>query len=111
MQWLPTYLARSLGANKENISLTAVPYFVNSVIGMGNFYFSESRNASTGNYDFEIVNSFNFISVAGHLADSLIARKWTVLSVRRLMTSIGLIGPGIFLLCFCAVNNLWFAVM
>lgn len=83
MQWLPTYLARSLGANKEDISLTAVPYFVNSITGMA----------------------------AGHLADSLITRKWTVLSVRRLMTSIGLLGPGIFLLCFCAVNNMLFAVI
>ncbi|PSN40428.1 hypothetical protein C0J52_09265 [Blattella germanica] len=31
MQWLPTYLARNLGANKESISLTAVPYIVNSL--------------------------------------------------------------------------------
>ncbi|XP_076371148.1 uncharacterized protein LOC143257000 isoform X2 [Tachypleus tridentatus] len=83
MQWLPTYLARSLGANKEDISLTAVPYVINSLFNV----------------------------VAGHFADSLITRKWTVLSVRRLMNSIGLIGPAVFLLCFCAVNNLLFAVI
>lgn len=83
MQWLPTYLARNLGANKEDISLTAVPYIINSLVGV----------------------------VAGHFADSLIGRRWTVLSVRRLMTSIGLIGPGIFLLCFCAVNSLMAAVV
>lgn len=35
MQWLPTYLARNLGANKESISLTAVPYIVNSMLGVG----------------------------------------------------------------------------
>ena len=51
------------------------------------------------------------ISAAGHLSDALIANKWTVLSVRRLMTSIGLLGPGIFLLFFSAVNNILLAVM
>ena len=34
MQWLPTYLSRYLGANKESISLTAVPYIVNSLFGV-----------------------------------------------------------------------------
>lgn len=51
------------------------------------------------------------LSVAGHLADGLIARKWTVLSVRRLMTVIGLIGPAICLLLFCAMKSLLFAVV
>ncbi|GAB6026522.1 hypothetical protein CHUAL_012945 [Chamberlinius hualienensis] len=83
MNWLPTYLARNLGANKEDISLTAVPYFVNSLVGM----------------------------VSGHLADSFISRKWSILSVRRLMTCIGLIGPGVFLLCFCNVKSMLFAVI
>ncbi|XP_075229052.1 uncharacterized protein LOC142328844 [Lycorma delicatula] len=83
MQWLPTYLARNLGANKESISLTAVPYIINSLVGI----------------------------VAGHFADTLISRRWSVLSVRRLMTSIGLLGPGIFLLAFCAVDNLLAAVV
>ncbi|XP_054276843.1 uncharacterized protein LOC128995928 [Macrosteles quadrilineatus] len=83
MQWLPTYLSRNLGANKESISLTAVPYIVNSLIGI----------------------------VAGHFADRLVSRRWSVLSVRRLMTSVGLIGPGIFLLAFCAVDNLLAAVV
>lgn len=35
MQWLPTYLARNLSANKESISLTALPYVVNSLVGIG----------------------------------------------------------------------------
>lgn len=83
MQWLPTYMSRYLGANKESISFTAMPYVINSLVGIG----------------------------AGHLADTLIGRRWTVLSVRRLMTSVGLIGPGIFLLAFCAVDNLLAAVL
>ncbi|XP_014294199.1 uncharacterized protein [Halyomorpha halys] len=83
MQWLPTYLARNLGANKESISLTAVPYIINSLVGI----------------------------LAGHFADTLVSRKWSVLSVRRLMTSIGLFGPGIFLLAFCTVDNLLAAVV
>ncbi|XP_039286184.1 sodium-dependent phosphate transport protein 1, chloroplastic-like [Nilaparvata lugens] len=83
MQWLPTYLARSLDANQHSISLTAVPYIVNSLVGI----------------------------VAGHFADTLISKRWSVLSVRRLMTSIGLLGPGVFLLAFCAVDNLLAAVV
>lgn len=83
MQWLPTYMARNLGAEKHDIMFTAVPYIMNSLVGVA----------------------------AGHFADALVAQKWTVLSVRRLMTSIGLLGPGIFLLFFSAVNNLLFAVI
>ncbi|XP_064476855.1 uncharacterized protein LOC135390843 [Ornithodoros turicata] len=83
MQWLPTYLTRSLGANSQHISLTAVPYMFNSGCGV----------------------------LAGHLADSLVARRWSVLSVRRLMTAVGLAGPGLFLLCFCAVDNMLAAVI
>ncbi|KAF6200696.1 hypothetical protein GE061_005140 [Apolygus lucorum] len=83
MQWLPTYLSKVLGANAESISLTAAPYVVNSLVGI----------------------------MAGHYADKLVNKKWSVLSVRRLMTSIGLIGPGISLLAFCAVDNLLAAVV
>ena len=44
---------------------------------------------------------------AGHLADRLISqKKWTVLSVRRLMTTVGLVGPAVFLLLFVTVYNL-----
>lgn len=84
MQWLPTYLARNLEAENHDIMLTAVPYILNSLCAVG----------------------------AGHLADSLISKsKWTVLSVRRLMTSIGLIGPGLFLLFFSGVKNLFFSIL
>ncbi|XP_034944346.1 sodium-dependent phosphate transport protein 1, chloroplastic-like [Chelonus insularis] len=83
MQWLPTYLARNLSANRESISLTAIPYIVNSLVGI----------------------------VAGYSADNLIQKRWSILSVRRLMTNIGLIGPGAFLLAFCAVDDLLLAVI
>ncbi|XP_063994096.1 uncharacterized protein LOC135171470 [Diachasmimorpha longicaudata] len=83
MQWLPTYLSRNLSANKESISLTALPYVVNSLVGIA----------------------------AGHSADNLIQKRWPILSVRRLMTNIGLIGPGAFLLAFYAVDNLLAAVV
>lgn len=83
MQWLPTYLARNLSAETHDIMFTAVPYLMNSLVGV----------------------------VAGHFADALITHKWTVLSVRRLMTCIGLLGPGIFLLFFSSVSNLALAVL
>lgn len=83
MQWLPTYLAKNLSADKESLSLTALPYIVNSLVGI----------------------------IAGHCADNLIQKRWSIISVRRLMTNIGLIGPGLFLLAFCAVNNLLAAVI
>ena len=35
MQWLPTYMARNLGAAKEDIMFSAVPYVLNSVVGVG----------------------------------------------------------------------------
>lgn len=83
MQWLPTYLSRNLGANKESLSLTALPYVMNSLIGVG----------------------------CGHLADFLITHRSSVISVRRAMTAIGLVVPGVFLLCFTAVHHLPLAVI
>ena len=35
MQWLPTYMTRTLGAEKSHIMFTAVPYIMNSLVGMG----------------------------------------------------------------------------
>lgn len=35
MQWLPTYLTRSLGASNSHIMFTAVPYIMNSLVGVG----------------------------------------------------------------------------
>ncbi len=35
MQWLPTYMARNLGAEKHDIMFTAVPYLLNSLVGVG----------------------------------------------------------------------------
>ncbi|CAH0549040.1 unnamed protein product [Brassicogethes aeneus] len=84
MQWLPTYLAKYLGGNAHSLSLTALPYIVNSVFGV----------------------------ISGHVADGLLLRKnWSVLNVRRLMTCVGLIGPALFLAIFCVVDHLWFALI
>lgn len=84
MQWLPTYLARNLGGNAHSLSLTAVPYVVNSILGI----------------------------ISGHVADGLLQNKnWSVLNVRRLMTSIGLVGPALFLAIFCVVDHLALAVI
>ena len=53
-----------------------------------------------------------FISVVAHVADDLIVeRKWPILSVRRLMTGIGLIGPGIFILLFSDIDNFFLAML
>jgi hypothetical protein len=55
---------------------------------------------------------FVFFSLAaGHFADALIQNRWTVLSVRRLMTAIGLLGPALFMLLFISVDNLLLAVV
>ena len=35
LSWLPTYLQRHLGANAKDISFTALPYVMNSLIGVG----------------------------------------------------------------------------
>lgn len=84
MHWLPTYLVSTLGANKESISFTALPYIVNSVSGI----------------------------IAGHWADSLTNdRNWSILAVRKLMTVIGLVGPAIFLIIFSSVNSLPSAIV
>ncbi|XP_070562533.1 uncharacterized protein [Ptychodera flava] len=83
LSWLPTYLSRRLGANKHDISFTALPYIMNSLVGVA----------------------------AGHYADSLISkRQWTVLSVRRLMTTIGLLGPAVFILLFGKMESMMLAV-
>lgn len=83
MQWLPTYLSRTLGANKESMSLTAVPYIISSLCGVA----------------------------WGHIADQLVVAGWPVLKVRRLMTFLGLIGPGVCLALFPEVSNLVVAVL
>ena len=81
--WLPYYLSKNLGINQSALSFTAVPFIVNSL----------------------------FSIFAGHLADSLISKKWSLLSIRRLMTIIGLVGPALFLIIFMNVDNLVLAIM
>jgi len=81
--WLPFYLSKQLGVKTTALSFTAVPYIVNSLCGI----------------------------LIGHLADSLITGNWSILSVRRTMTSIGLIGPAIFMLIFMGVDSLLLAIV
>ncbi|CAL8098308.1 unnamed protein product [Calicophoron daubneyi] len=82
MQWLPTYLARYLGAGKNEIMFTALPYLSNSIGSI----------------------------VAGHIADTFIQRHWSVIAVRRLMTCIGLFGPGLLLFAFSASTSITVAI-
>jgi ACS family sodium-dependent inorganic phosphate cotransporter len=64
--WLPTYFKEVLGMETRALSLTSVPFLANAIAGM----------------------------LAGHVADTLISRKLcTVLTVRRLATTVGLLGP------------------
>ena len=51
MQWLPTYMARNLGAEKHDIMFTAVPYVLNSLVGVGKYLviFITSRVCGRGN--------------------------------------------------------------
>lgn len=83
MNWLPTYLDRTLGASPESLSLTALPYLINSLAGIS----------------------------AGHWADFMIQSGTSVLKVRKVMTVIGLVGPAVFMVCFCAVNSLLAAIL
>ncbi|CAF2331387.1 unnamed protein product [Rotaria sp. Silwood2] len=83
MVWLPSYLTKTFDADPTSLSFTAFPYVMNCLLGVA----------------------------AGHFADSLIQNRWTVLSVRRLMTAIGLLGPGLFMLLFISVDNLLLAVV
>ncbi|XP_050536360.1 uncharacterized protein LOC126902798 [Daktulosphaira vitifoliae] len=82
MHWFPTYL-KYLGANSFSMSLTAIPYIFNSV----------------------------FSAVAGNYADKLIDHKWSILAVRRIMTTLGLMGPALFLLIFCTMKSLTAAII
>lgn len=49
--------------------------------------------------------------VAGNYAEKLIDHRWPVLTVRRLMTTLGLMGPAIFLFLFCTVQSIAAAIM
>ncbi len=60
---------------------------------------------------FEFIHFNDFSLAAGHFADYLIQNRWTVLSVRRLMTAIGLLGPALFMLLFISVDSLLLAVV
>ncbi|KAA0201612.1 hypothetical protein HAZT_HAZT010955 [Hyalella azteca] len=83
MQWLPTYLGRVLSASPQSLSITAMPYVVSSVCGIG----------------------------WAHLADSWVMNGSPVLRVRRIMTCIGLLGPAVCLAFFSEITSLAFAIL
>lgn len=83
MQWLPTYLGRVLSAPHSSLSITALPYVVSSICGIG----------------------------WGHLADGLVVGGWAVLKVRRLMTAVGLVGPALCLALFPEITSLGLAIL
>ncbi|GFS73876.1 ascorbate transporter, chloroplastic [Trichonephila clavipes] len=43
MQWLPTYLSRNLGADQKDVSLTAMPYLINTLCGVAIYDVDEIR--------------------------------------------------------------------
>lgn len=55
--------------------------------------------------------NISLLVASGHFADFLIRHHSPVLSVRRMMTAIGLLGPGVFIFCFSFVRHLPLAVM
>jgi len=80
-------------------------------IAISKFSFPEKRCPSGLTIEIFFEIDINFSLAAGHFADYLIQNRWTVLSVRRLMTAIGLLGPGLFMLLFISVDSLPLAVM
>ncbi|THD24036.1 Sodium-dependent phosphate transport protein 1 [Fasciola hepatica] len=82
MQWLPTYLVRFLRSKREDVVLTALPYLSNCIASIA----------------------------AGHIADHFIQRQWSVLAVRRLMTCIGLAGPGVLMFLFSSYTTTYSAI-
>ncbi|KAH8865943.1 putative anion transporter 3, chloroplastic [Schistosoma japonicum] len=83
MLWLPTYLLRYLGATEYAIMLTAIPYVCNCIGSV----------------------------ITGRLANYLIKRQITVLTVRRLMSCIGLLGPGVVLFLFSLSSSITSALV
>lgn len=60
----------------------------------------------------ELLTYTYHITVAGHAADKLISQyRWPILKVRRLMTGIGLLGPGCLMLWLANITNLKLAVL
>ncbi|KAI3379631.1 hypothetical protein SNEBB_001796 [Seison nebaliae] len=82
--WLPKYLEMNLGANRESLSFTAVPFIFNTISGI----------------------------FSGHIADELIVKKkWSILNVRRLMTSLGLLPGAISFIIFANISSLSMAIL
>lgn len=78
LTWLPSYLYSRFNLNvRESALLSAAPW----------------------------VAMFVFANVGGGIADGLIKRNWSVTRTRKLMQSIGFIGPAVFLGVLCTAEN------
>lgn len=76
--WLPTYLSEVLGMPTRSLAFTSLPFLANALAGMA----------------------------VGHAADALIARRvCSVLTVRRLATLTGLLGPAGCLVLFTLTSS------
>lgn len=53
--WLPTYLSRNLGADRQSISLTAIAYFINSICGVCKYINDHSSSFDSLKSSFEIL--------------------------------------------------------
>uniref|UniRef100_A0A5S6Q6Q0 MFS domain-containing protein n=1 Tax=Trichuris muris TaxID=70415 RepID=A0A5S6Q6Q0_TRIMR len=84
MHWLPAYLHAVFRADPSALSLTCLPYIFNSLFGI----------------------------VVGHFADSLVNdRRLTLLYVRKLCTTIGLVGPALCLMFFVTLYQFFSAIL
>jgi len=76
--WLPTYLHEVLGMEERTLWLSALPYLVSAISGV----------------------------MWGMFADLLILRKYfDLLTIRRMATSIGLLGPAVCSVAFAAATS------
>ena len=79
--WLPTYLHDELGMETKQLSLTALPFAINAVAGVG------------------------FAMAADRAAGRRAAGVGPLLAVRRVATLVGLLGPAACLLLLIAANS------
>lgn len=83
LAWLPTYFNKQLGfAFSQSAFLSILPWGA----------------------------MFLFANIGGSIADGLIARNWSIRNVRKLMQTIGFLGPAVFLGLVTATSNPMLAV-
>ncbi|CAG9464222.1 unnamed protein product [Pedinophyceae sp. YPF-701] len=84
LTWMPTYYSQVLGLNLAQCGMLSVlPWATMALMA----------------------------NVGGAIADGLQSRGWSITSVRRLMQTIGFLGPALFLSLLPTVNSAWQAVV